>query len=191
MSSYKLSLNSVRSINRTIVTVNQMRKTGVVGDLPFRQNQKRQPAAGTTLQIGKTKPFSEDSAFWENESGADLYVYEFKEGDTRYEQKLDKEGNPVVAKNIYNMFGPVLPDSWVQWQGATRTDSQQDVLFGKTTAIWKVGDFASITPLDKDENVLCNPGFRVLNLFAEVEANKWVAFMPNIYTPPILISAEC
>ena len=54
MSSYKLSLNSVRSINRTIVAVNQMRKTGVVGDLPFRQNQKRQQAACATLQIGKT-----------------------------------------------------------------------------------------------------------------------------------------
>ena len=32
-----------------------MRKTGIAGDLPFRKNQKRQPAnGGATLQIGKT-----------------------------------------------------------------------------------------------------------------------------------------
>ena len=51
--SYKLTESSVRSINRTIRTVNQMRTTGPSGDLPFRQNQKRQPS-GTSIQIGKT-----------------------------------------------------------------------------------------------------------------------------------------
>ena len=57
MSSYKLSLNSVRSINRTIIAVNQMRKTGVAGDLPFRQNQKRQTGGGGKsypIMVGKT-----------------------------------------------------------------------------------------------------------------------------------------
>ena len=68
MSSYKLTQNSVRSINRTIIAVNQMRKTGVAGDLPFRQNQKRQPS-GTSIQIGKT------TAKWEQGTEATIEVW--------------------------------------------------------------------------------------------------------------------
>ncbi|MGI9460304.1 MAG: hypothetical protein ACR2NF_09920 [Pirellulales bacterium] len=149
-------------------------------------------SGGSTIQIGKTKPFSEEPAPWENDESADLYVYQYNKGiDPPYSQQLDGEDNPVVAEGIYNLFGPVLPDSWVQWQGSVRIDSQQDILIGKTDAVWEVGDSARIIPLDTGENPLSDPGFLVLNLFAKVEANKWVAFMPNAYADAILISAEC
>ena len=106
MSSYKLSLNSVRSINRTIVAVNQMRKTGVVGDLPFRQNQKRQPAGatGATLQIGKT------TAAWAKGTDATIDVY--KKSDRTPETKAD--GSQKTA-TVFNLFADVGADKWVAW----------------------------------------------------------------------------
>ena len=102
MSSYKLSLNSVRSINRTIVAVNQMRKTGVVGDLPFRQNQKRQPTAGATLQIGKT------TAEWAKGTEATINVY--KKSDRTPETEAD---GSVKTEKVFNLFADVGADKWV------------------------------------------------------------------------------
>ena len=99
---YKLTEGSVRSINATIRTVNQMRKTGVVGDLPFRQNQKRQPA-GVTLQIGKTK------AEWIK--GTDATVDLYKTSDRT--PILDEDDNPVPSGTIYNLFADVGADKWV------------------------------------------------------------------------------
>ena len=98
MSSYKLSLNSVRSINRTIVAVNQMRKTGIAGDLPFRQNQKRQPA-GATLQIGKT------TAEWTKGTDATIDVWKRNaDGD------MEKGTGTFTA---YNLFADVAADKFV------------------------------------------------------------------------------
>lgn len=99
MSSYKLSLNSVRSINRTIIAVNQMRKTGVAGDLPFRQNQKRQPGGGATLQIGKT------TAAWDKGTEATLEVWKRNAaGD------MEKGTGTFTA---YNLFADVAADKFV------------------------------------------------------------------------------
>lgn len=90
---YRLTEGSVRSINATIRTVNQMRKTGVVGDLPFRQNQKRQPA-GATLQIGKT-------------------TAEWIKGATQDITPTDTGGNAKGdAVTVLNLFADVKADGW-------------------------------------------------------------------------------
>ena len=99
---YRLTEGSVRSINATIRTVNQMRKTGVVGGLPFRQNQKRQPA-GATLQIGKT------TAEWLK--GTDATVDLYKTSDRT--PILDEGGDPVLSGTIHNLFADVGADKWV------------------------------------------------------------------------------
>ena len=102
---YKLSEGSVRSINATIRTVNQMRKTGIAGDLPFRQNAKRQPAvAGATLQIGKT------TAAWTKGDEATIDVYK-KEDRT---PAKDESGQQITAQ-VFNLFANIGEDKWVAW----------------------------------------------------------------------------
>ena len=102
MSGYKLSLNSVRSINRTIVAVNQMRKTGIAGDLPFRQNAKRQTKGGATLQIGKT------TEEWMKGTEAAINVYkEDRTPDTK------ADGSQKTAE-VFN-HADVEADKWVAW----------------------------------------------------------------------------
>ena len=101
--SYKLTENSIRSINRTIRTVNQMRTTGPSGDLPFRQNQKRQPASGATLQIGKT------TAGWIK--GTDAKVELYNKSDRT--PILDKDDGPVLSGTIHNLFADVGDKKWV------------------------------------------------------------------------------
>ena len=99
MSSYKLSLNSVRSINRTIVAVNQMRKTGIAGDLPFRQNaRKGKTASGTSypIMIGKT------NAEWTKGNGQ---IIQPLEAVTE-----DPVGDPV---SVLNLFATVASGKWV------------------------------------------------------------------------------
>jgi hypothetical protein len=104
MSSYKLTQNSVRSINRTIIAVNQMRKTGIAGDLPFRQNQKRQPSGTpTSIEIGKT------TAEWTKESEATIDVW-----------KKDGAGGMVKGEGTftaYNLFVDVEADKFVACVG--------------------------------------------------------------------------
>ena len=104
MSGYKLSLNSVRSINRTIVAVNQMRKTGIAGDLSFRQNAKRQTKGGATLQIGKT------TEEWMKGTEAAINVY--KKEDRTPDTKAD--GSQKTA-DVFNLFADVEADKWVAW----------------------------------------------------------------------------
>ena len=102
--SYKLTENSIRSINRTIRTVNQMRTTGPSGDLPFRQNAKRQPAAGATLQIGKT------TAEWIK--GTDATVDLYKTSDRT---PITEADGTTLKKSgtIHNLFADVGADKWV------------------------------------------------------------------------------
>ncbi len=112
MSSYKLSLNSVRSINRTIRTVNQMRKTGIAGDLPFRQNQKRQASGGGNsasypIMIGKT------SAEWTKGNGQIIQPLDAVENPT---------GDPV---SVLNLFATVASGKWVAF---AKTEQGQAVL---------------------------------------------------------------
>ena len=117
MSSYKLSINSVRSINRTIVAVNQMRKTGIAGDLPFRQNQKRQPG-GATLKIGKT------TAKWEKGTLATVDVWK-RNADGEMVQ-VTKEDGTVVTFTAENLFADVAADKFVgcvgQWLVSAECD---------------------------------------------------------------------
>ena len=100
---YRLTEGSVRSINATIRTVNQMRKTGIAGDLPFRQNQKRQ-AAGATLQIGKT------TAEWIK--GTDATVDLYKTSDRTPINETDGT-TPKKSGTIHNLFADVGADKWV------------------------------------------------------------------------------
>ena len=95
---YRLTEGSVRSINATIRTVNQMRKTGIAGDLPFRQNQKRQPA-GATLKIGKT------TAEWGINTEATLDVW-VRNADGN----MEKGTGTFTA---YNLFADVAADKFV------------------------------------------------------------------------------
>ena len=101
---YRLTEGSVRSINATIRTVNQMRKTGIAGDLPFRQNAKRQPAGGATLQIGKT---TEEWA-----KGTDATVDLYKTSDRT---PITEADGTTLKKSgtIHNLFADVGADKWV------------------------------------------------------------------------------
>ena len=101
---YKLTEGSVRSINATIRTVNQMRKTGIAGDLPFRQNQKRQPA-GATLQIGKT------TAEWTKGDEATLDAWRRNEAGGM--EAVTKEDGTAVTFTAYNLFADVAADKFV------------------------------------------------------------------------------
>ena len=102
---YKLTEGSVRSLNATIRTVNQMRKTGIAGDLPFRQNQKRQPAGGATLQIGKT------TGKWIINEDATLDVWK-RNADGNMEA-VTKEDGTAVTFTAYNLFAEVASDKFV------------------------------------------------------------------------------
>ena len=101
---YSLTESSVRSINRTILTVNRDRKKQPNGDLPFRQNQKRQPTAGATLQIGKT------TAEWTK--GTDATVDLYKTSDRTPITEADGT-TPKKSGTIHNLFADVGADSWV------------------------------------------------------------------------------
>ena len=103
---YKLSEGSVRSINATIRTVNQMRKTGIAGDLPFRQNAKRQPAvagAGATLQIGKT------TAEWTKGTAQEVNLYSTADRT----QIFEADGTTPKTASVYNLFADIGDDKWV------------------------------------------------------------------------------
>ena len=109
--SYKLTESSVRSINRTIRTVNQMRKTGVEGNLPFRQNQKRQ-AAGATLQIGKT------TAEWEKGTEATVDVWKRNAAGV-----MEKGTGTFTA---YNLFADIAADKFVGCIGSYLVSGECD-----------------------------------------------------------------
>jgi hypothetical protein len=114
MSGYKLSLNSIRNINRTIVAVNQMRKTGVAGDLPFRQNQKRQPGgSGAAIQIGKT--WSADGSAWTKGTYAFINIWQ-SDGAGGMEQVLNAD-NTFATFKAYNLFVDVEDDKFVACVG--------------------------------------------------------------------------
>ena len=100
---YELTEGSVRSINATIRTVNQMRKTGIAGDLPFRQNAKRQPAAGATLQIGKT------TAEWLKGSSQEVHLYSTADRTPIFEA----DGTTPKTASAFNLFADVGDAKWV------------------------------------------------------------------------------
>ena len=101
---YRLTEGSVRSINATIRTVNQMRKTGIAGDLPFLQNAKRQPASVSTLQIGKT------TAEWTQGTAATVDVYSKKD-----RTPLTKADGSKQTADVFNLFADIEADKWVAW----------------------------------------------------------------------------
>lgn len=100
--SYKLTENSIRSINRTIRTVNQMRTTGASGDLPFRQNAKRQPV-GPTLQIGKT------AGVWIKYSSQEVNLYSLADRT----QLFEADGTTPRTASAFNLFADVGDAKWV------------------------------------------------------------------------------
>ena len=102
--SYTLTEASVRSINRTIRTVNHIRKKMPNGDLPYRQNQKLQAAAGATLQIGKT------TVEWTK--GTDATVDLYKTSDRTPITEADGT-TPKKSGTIHNLFADVGADKWV------------------------------------------------------------------------------
>ena len=107
---YKLSEGSVRSINATIRTVNQMRKTGIAGDLPFRQNARK--GGGATLQIGKT------TAEWTKGTEATLDVWKRNAaGD------MEKGTGTFTA---YNLFADVAADKFVGCIGSWLVSAECD-----------------------------------------------------------------
>jgi len=105
MSGYKLSLNSVRSINRTIVAVNQMRKTGITGDLPFRQNAKKVNA--TSLRIGKTR----NGETWTKLTEATLEVW--KRNAAGDMEQVTQDDGTAVTFTAFNIFATIDPDKFV------------------------------------------------------------------------------
>ena len=104
--SYKLTESSVRSINRTIRTVKQMRTTGANGDLPFRQNARKGGGAGATLQIGKT------TASWGINTEATLDVW-VRNADTGDMEPVTKDDGTAVTFTAYNTFADIDDDKFV------------------------------------------------------------------------------
>ena len=94
---FTLSEAGVRNINRTIQSVNRMKVSGPQGDLPFRQNPKRQTSSSSTsIQIGKTK------AKWEKGDEATIDVWK-KDGAGGMEPSLKEDGTAITFK-AYNLF---------------------------------------------------------------------------------------
>lgn len=103
--SYTLTKESVRSINSTIRTVKKMQPTGFSGDLPFRQNARKERGGGATLRIGKTK------AEWKKGDEATLDVWKRNEaGDM---EAVTKEDGTAVTFTAYNLFADVAEKKFV------------------------------------------------------------------------------
>ena len=115
--SYKLTESSVRSINRTIVAVNQMRVSGPQGNLPFRQNQnqKRQPS-GATLRIGKT------TAAWAKGLSAEVNLY----SNADRTQLFEADGVTPKTASVYNLFADIEADKWVAFIGGYLVSAECD-----------------------------------------------------------------
>lgn len=103
MSSYKLTQNSVRSINRTIIAVNQMRTTGANGNLPFRQNARKGGGGGATLQIGKT------TAEWTKGTAQEVDLYSTTDRTPIFEA----DGTTPKTASVYNLFANIGTEKWV------------------------------------------------------------------------------
>ena len=97
---YKLTEGSVRSINATIRTVNQMRKTGIAGDLPFRLNQKRQPA-GDSLLLGKTQ------SEWKKNTSVKIKRWYY---NAETDSMVESDSEEFVA---YNLFATIEQGKFV------------------------------------------------------------------------------
>jgi len=107
---FTLSEAGVRNINRTIQSVNRMKVSGPQGDLPFRQNPKRQTSSSSTsIQIGKTK------AKWEKGDEATIDVWK-KDGAGGMEPSLKEDGTAITFK-AYNLFVNVEAKSFVACVG--------------------------------------------------------------------------
>ena len=101
---YSLTESSVRNINRTIRTVNKIRKKFPSGELPFRQNPKRQPVPAT-LKIGKT------TAEWTKGTEATLEAW--KRNASGDMEKVEKEDGTPVEFTAYNLFADVAAGKFV------------------------------------------------------------------------------
>lgn len=100
--SYKLTENSIRSINRTIRTVNQMRTTGPNGDLPFRQNQRRQrQPAGDSLLLGKTQ------SEWKKNTSVKIKRWYY---NAETDSMVESDSEEFVA---YNLFATIEQGKFV------------------------------------------------------------------------------
>ena len=99
---YSLTESSVRSINRTIRTVNQIRKKFPSGELPFRQNPKRQTPPAT-LKIGKT------TAAWAKGTSQEVNLY--RNADRT--QLFEADGVTPKTASAYNLFADIETDKWV------------------------------------------------------------------------------
>ena len=100
---YKLTEGSVRSINATIRTVNQMRKTGFAGDLPFRQNARKGVGGGATLQIGKT------TAEWTKGTPQQVNLYNTADRT----QVFEEDGITPKTAIVFKLFADIEDDKWV------------------------------------------------------------------------------
>ena len=105
---YKLSEGSVRSINATIRTVNQMRKTGIAGDLPFRQNARK---GGGGRQSPAYFQFGKTAADWDINEYATITRYKLL-ADGSLTPYRDKNGNEVTFR-AFNMFANVKAEKMV------------------------------------------------------------------------------
>lgn len=113
--SYKLTENSIRSINRTIRTVNQMRTTGPNGDLPFRQNARKVNTSSDTS--GTSYPIM-----------VGITTSEWLKGNGQTIQPLvaataNPVGDPV---SVLNLFATVASGRWVAF--ARMVDNQAILL---------------------------------------------------------------
>ena len=104
MNGYKITPQGVRNLNSTASAVQKLIKNGSKGELPFRQNQKRQPA-GATLQIGKT------TAEWTK--GTDATLDAWRRNEAGGMEAVTKEDGTAVTFTAYNLFADVAADKFV------------------------------------------------------------------------------
>ena len=93
------------------------------------------------------------------------------------EQDAGRISKAVKSVEAVNRAG----NKWYDYRS-----SANQIIIGKTTAAWPKGTKASVEVYVGDPLELADRQAQAMNLFADIEAEKWVAILSGY-----LISAEC
>jgi hypothetical protein len=97
---------------------------------------------------------------------------------------FDSNASKRIAESVRFTEGLVANQSsgnWYQHRGGGAT-----LQIGKTTVAWTKGTTATISVYAKGDRTATGDTAEVFNLFSDIEADKWVAFISGY-----LVAAEC
>ena len=98
---------------------------------------------------------------------------------------FDANSAKRIAESVRFTEGMVANRSSGDWY-PKRSGGGATLQIGKTTAAWTKGTTATIAVYAKGDQSATGDTADVFNLFADIEADKWVAFISGY-----LVAAEC